>query len=95
MVGYGARVQSLSCTSSSTTKFEKMLPEKSESLMVEVVATQEEPDDFVLLKEEYRKAAERDVVRKLDMRLMPTVVVIFLMNYIDVSRSIVTAGQWC
>jgi MFS family permease len=68
-----------------------MLPEKSESLMVEVVATQEEPDDFVLLKEEYRKAAERDVVRKLDMRLMPTVVVIFLMNYID--RVAVTAAR--
>ena len=50
----------------------------------------EEPDDFVLLKEENRKAAERHVVRKLDMRLMPTVVTLYLMNYIDVSRSIVT-----
>ena len=45
----------------------------------------EEPDDFVLLKEENRKAAERHVVRKLDMRLMPTVAIIYLMNYIDVS----------
>ena len=52
------------------------------------------PDDFVLLKEENREAAERHVVRKLDVRLMPTVVVIYLMNYIDVSWSIV-AVPWC
>ncbi len=32
-----------------------------------------------------RKAAERHLVRKLDMRLMPTIVLIFIMNYIDVS----------
>jgi len=53
----------------------------------------EEPDDFVLLRGENRKAAERHVVRKLDMRLMPTVVILFLMNYIDVSRSIVTRAS--
>ena len=57
--------------------------------MENVVAMQGEPDDFVLLEEEKRKAAERHVVRKLDMRLMPTVVIIYLMNYIDVSWSIV------
>ncbi|KAI9459749.1 major facilitator superfamily domain-containing protein [Boletus coccyginus] len=51
----------------------------------------EEPDDFVLLKEENRKAAERHVVRKLDMRLMPTVVILYLMNYID--RVAVTSAR--
>lgn len=54
-----------------------------------VVAVQEESDDFVLLKQENRKAAEQHLVRKLDMRLMPTVAVIYLMNYIDVRWSIV------
>ena len=58
---------------------------KSESFTENVVVVQGEPDDFVLLKEENRKAAERHVVRKLDMRLMPTVAIIYLMNYIDVS----------
>lgn len=32
-----------------------------------------------------RKSAEQGLVRKLDMRLLPTIVVIFIMNYIDVS----------
>ena len=32
-----------------------------------------------------RKYAEKKLVRKLDMRLMPAMVVIFLMNTIDVS----------
>ena len=66
----------------------------SESFTENVALAQGEPDDFVLLKEENREAAERHVVRKLDMRLMPTVVIIYLMNYIDVSWSIVTV-RWC
>jgi hypothetical protein len=33
-----------------------------------------------------RLIAERKLVRKLDMRLLPTVAVIYIMNYIDVSR---------
>ncbi|KAN0084455.1 Major facilitator superfamily domain containing protein [Tylopilus felleus] len=65
--------------------------EKSESFTVDVVGMREKPDDFVLLKEENRKAAERHVVRKLDMRLMPTVAIIYLMNYIDVGCC--SAGQ--
>lgn len=32
-----------------------------------------------------RLLAERRLVRKLDMRLIPTVFIIFIMNYIDVS----------
>ncbi|KAH0829189.1 major facilitator superfamily domain-containing protein [Lanmaoa asiatica] len=65
---------------------------KSESFTENVVAAEHgEPDDSVLLKEENRKAAERHLVRKLDTRLMPTVVVIYLMNYID--RVAVTAAR--
>ena len=69
--------------------------EKSSDTFTEnVVLVQGEPDDFVLLKEENRKAAERHVVRRLDMRLMPTVVILYLMNYIDVSWTIVMI-RWC
>ena len=31
---------------------------------------------------------EKHLVRKLDMRLMPTIFLIFIMNYIDVSNSL-------
>jgi len=31
-----------------------------------------------------RSSAERKLVRKLDMRLLPTIVLIYIMNYIDV-----------
>ncbi|EPT00465.1 hypothetical protein FOMPIDRAFT_1036789 [Fomitopsis schrenkii] len=40
-------------------------------------------DDSELLAPEVRQAAERHLVRVLDSRLMPTIIVIFLMNYID------------
>ena len=33
---------------------------------------------------EVRQTAERRLLRKLDFRLLPTIVVIYLMNYIDV-----------
>lgn len=42
-------------------------------------------EDGELLAEDVRPAAERRLVRKLDMRLLPTIVLIFIMNYIDVS----------
>ena len=32
-----------------------------------------------------RKSAEKRLVRKLDMRLLPTIVMISIMNFIDVS----------
>lgn len=32
----------------------------------------------------HRASAERKLLRKLDMRILPTIVVIFVMNYIDV-----------
>ena len=43
----------------------------------------EEDDDGALLGD-LRPDAERKLVRKLDNRLLPTIVVIFIMNYIDV-----------
>ena len=33
---------------------------------------------------EVRQSAERRLLRKLDFRLLPTIVVIYLMNYVDV-----------
>lgn len=44
-------------------------------------------DDGYILQCEVRQAAERSLVRKLDFRLLPTIVIIFIMNYIDVSKS--------
>ena len=37
-----------------------------------------------ILDAENRKTAERKLVRKLDSRLLPTIVLIYIMNYIDV-----------
>ena len=45
--------------------------------------TKEREDE--LLAAEVRATAERRLVRTLDMRLLPTIIVIFIMNYIDVS----------
>lgn len=44
-------------------------------------------DDSELLDPEVRPSAERKLVRTLDMRLMPTIIVIFILNYIDVRSS--------
>ena len=41
--------------------------------------------DDELLAPEVRIVAERRLVRTLDRRLLPTIIVIFIMNYIDVS----------
>ena len=45
-------------------------------------------DDSELLAPEVRQVAERHLVRVLDSRLMPTIIIIFLMNYIDVSPAV-------
>jgi MFS family permease len=45
-----------------------------------VVATE---DEEYIMHPEIRQAAERKLVRKLDFRLLPTIVIIFIMNYID------------
>lgn len=42
-------------------------------------------EDGYLLAADVRPSAERALVRKLDMRLLPTIILIFIMNYIDVS----------
>lgn len=49
--------------------------------------------DDVLLSAEARPEAERRLVRQLDLRLMPTIIIIFIMNYIDVSLSLSQGGQ--
>ena len=43
-------------------------------------------DDGVLLETDKRVSAERQLVKKLDYRLLPTIVVIYIMNYIDVRQ---------
>lgn len=43
-----------------------------------------ESRDEELLSSERRPAAEKALVRKLDMRLLPTIVLVFILNYIDV-----------
>ena len=40
--------------------------------------------DGELLAQDIRLSAERRLVRTLDMRLLPTIILIFIMNYIDV-----------
>ncbi|KAI0629055.1 MFS general substrate transporter [Trametes polyzona] len=47
--------------------------------------------DAELLNLDVRAAAERKLVRLLDFRLLPTIVLIFIMNYID--RTAVTAAR--
>ncbi|KAJ8591076.1 MFS general substrate transporter [Rhizopogon salebrosus TDB-379] len=64
---------------------------KSDSITEDVVAVTNDSDDFRLLTAENRKAGERSLIRKLDSRLMPTAVVIYLLNYID--RVAVTAAR--
>ena len=41
--------------------------------------------DAELLAEDVRPRAEKHLVRLLDLRLLPTIVLIFILNYIDVS----------
>ncbi|RDX49229.1 MFS general substrate transporter [Lentinus brumalis] len=47
--------------------------------------------DAELLAQDIRPSAERRLVRMLDMRLLPTIILIFIMNYID--RVAVTAAR--
>lgn len=46
---------------------------------------QSSESDGLFLDSERRKVEERHLVRKLDMRLLPMIILIFIMNYIDVS----------
>ena len=45
-----------------------------------------DPHDALLLGQ--RASAERRLVKKLDCRLLPTVVLIYIMNFIDVRQSL-------
>ncbi|KAF8839408.1 MFS general substrate transporter [Paxillus ammoniavirescens] len=64
---------------------------KTESYDEDIGAVRSESGDREVLRPEVRQAAERQLVRKLDFRLLPTIVVIFLMNYID--RVAITAAR--
>lgn len=52
--------------------------EKIDTSLVESSSSSEDND-------ESNKLAERRLLRKLDMRLLPMVILIYIMNYIDVS----------
>ena len=73
---------------SSTKSDEKYEPKVSSSLE-HVEDTISKPgvddDDAELLLPGVREHAERKLVRKLDSRVLPTIVLIFILNYIDVS----------
>lgn len=43
-------------------------------------------DDGVLLENDIRTSAEKRLVKKLDNRLLPTIVVVYIMNFIDVRQ---------
>lgn len=43
-------------------------------------------DDYELLLPSRRPIAEKELVKTLDLRLLPTIVLIFILNYIDVSH---------
>lgn len=53
---------------------------------IDIRSADTEEKDGELLLPERRAAAERHLVRMLDMRLLPTIVLIFILNYIDVSK---------
>ncbi|TFK51137.1 MFS general substrate transporter [Heliocybe sulcata] len=58
--------------------------EKVDPSAVEILAKDtSEQQDGQLLSDEERKVAEARIKRALDMRLMPTMIVIFILNYID------------
>ena len=50
-------------------------------------------DDGIFLEDDKRASAERRLVKKLDRRLLPTVVVIYIMNYIDVRQPAFKLGS--
>ncbi|OJT01932.1 hypothetical protein TRAPUB_7576 [Trametes pubescens] len=68
------------------------LNEKDEASVTQVErrpsTASERSEDGDLLNLDVRAAAERKLVRMLDWRLLPTIVLIFIMNYIDVSATL-------
>lgn len=49
--------------------------------------------DGDLLSADARPQAEQRLVRQLDLRLMPTIIIIFIMNYIDVSTACLSISE--
>lgn len=47
--------------------------------------TKDDSSEEIIMDASKRRMDERRLVRKLDMRLMPMIFLIFIMNYIDVS----------
>ncbi|EKM53443.1 uncharacterized protein PHACADRAFT_163762 [Phanerochaete carnosa HHB-10118-sp] len=75
-----SRQRPLSDAASEEKYIDKVAP--SVEHVEESVAKVADRDDELLLPEA-RQHAERKLVRKLDFRLLPTIVLIFLLNYID------------
>jgi hypothetical protein len=67
--------------------------EKAEIVMKEraTPASVDDEDPIPLEGTPERRLAERKLVRKMDMRLVPTIIVIFIMNYID--RTAITTAR--
>ncbi|OBZ69787.1 hypothetical protein A0H81_10482 [Grifola frondosa] len=82
----------------SQNELESIKVQEKDGVLVEHVERKSSPsadpvmmEDGELLAMDVRPAAERELVRKLDMRLLPTIIVIFIMNYID--RTAVTSAK--
>ena len=58
--------------------------EASDIFVEKITTTPPQDKDFPAPGSQERLLAERRLVRKLDMRLIPTIFVIYIMNYIDV-----------
>ena len=69
----------------STDGREDKIEAKAASVVEQPASDTSVSSDSELLSVDARPAAERRLVRQLDLRLMPTIIVIFIMNYIDVS----------
>lgn len=60
----------------------EVVPEKGQGEGFDTGATVQ------ILETQRRSLAERQLVRKLDMRLLPTIFLIYIVNYIDVSHAV-------
>lgn len=63
------------------------IAEKVHSAIADPVVAASLDKDCDLLSADARPQAERRLIRQLDLRLMPTIIIIFIMNYIDVRAS--------
>lgn len=61
--------------------------EKIDSYDRDVNAVAREDEEYITYPE-ICQATERRLVRKLDSRLLPTIMIIFIINYMDVSASL-------